>query len=124
MSLDKNNWSKRGNCWKKGKCIKIPVFKTKMAIISYLVFSQVFECSYYQRVNAATIKFKKFGIVPGSVISDFYGRATFLWPCTKVQNGKSRKGTRNVQGQMVIFWEGASKSIKGVPEAMALVAFD
>ena len=51
----------------KGKFIIIPLLKTKMAIYSMdtLVFSQVFECSY-QRVNVATVKFRKFGIVPVS----------------------------------------------------------
>ena len=34
-----------------------------------LVFSQVFQCSYYQRVNAATVKFRKFGIVPVSSLT-------------------------------------------------------
>ena len=33
-------------------------------LLHTLVFSRVFQCSYYQRVNAATTTFRKFGIVP------------------------------------------------------------
>ena len=37
VSLDKNKWSKRGGkVWKKGKCIKIPLLKSKMAIYPIL----------------------------------------------------------------------------------------
>ena len=36
MSLDKNDWSKGGKRFgKKGKCVKIPLSNTKMAIIPY-----------------------------------------------------------------------------------------
>ena len=37
-----------------------------------LVIGQVFKCSYYQRVNAATVKFMKFGIVPVSSLNYDY----------------------------------------------------
>ena len=42
----------------------------QIAIIPFLLFSQVFECSYYQRLNAATINFRKFGIVSVSSVQN------------------------------------------------------
>ena len=65
VSLDKNNWSKRGKRFgKKENVSKLPYQTPKWQLFHTLVFSQVFRCSYYQRVNAATVKFRKFGIVP------------------------------------------------------------
>ena len=63
MSLDKNNLSKRREkVLKKGKCIKIHLLKTKMAIYSVLYCSVMYFIN--QQVNAATVKFRKFRIEP------------------------------------------------------------
>ena len=54
--------------WKKQEtCIKIPLLNTRNGTLCpyFSVQSGICQCrSYYQRVNAATVKFRKFGIVP------------------------------------------------------------
>ena len=63
---------------KKGKCIKIPLLTNQNGNLFHTsVFSRVFYCSYYQEVNAATVKFRKCGIEPVSSL-DLNVNQTFL----------------------------------------------
>ena len=68
VSLDKNNRSKKGGkVLKKWKMYQTSLINNQNDNLFHtLVFSQVFQCSYYQRVNAAIVKFRKFGILPVS----------------------------------------------------------
>ena len=55
---------------------QIPLLKTKTAIYSILKCSVRYfsAVTNYQRVHAATVKFRKFGIVPVSSLTlDLYG---------------------------------------------------
>ena len=77
VSIDNKNSKRREKVWGKIKMYQNSHVKNQNGNLFHtLVICQVCSCSYHQRVNAATVKFRKFGIVHHVHVPSLYSKAS------------------------------------------------